>query len=128
MPPLVLNNNFVTNFQRRLIYFTTNLRITSAEVSYKTVTPINHINISIDNIIGIINKMSTKKAGGYDGISITMLPLCAPGVALPLQIIFQKCMQTGTFPDIQQIQVIVKQNPIIGLFDSDPIVEKYWKK
>ena len=43
--------------------------------------------------------MHAKKAGGYDGISTTMLKLCAFEVATPLKIIFQKCIQTGMFPD-----------------------------
>ena len=43
--------------------------------------------------------MSSKKAGGYDGISVTMLQLCATEVAKPLKIIFEKCLNTGMFPD-----------------------------
>ena len=46
--------------------------------------------VSIDNIIRIINKMSSKKA---------ILQLCASEVALALRIIFQKCIQTGLCPD-----------------------------
>ena len=43
--------------------------------------------------------MSSKKAGGYDGISVTMLQLCATEVAKPLKTIFEKCLNTGMFPD-----------------------------
>ena len=43
--------------------------------------------------------MISKKVGGYDGISVTMLLLCSLEVALPLQIIFQKCINMGMFPD-----------------------------
>ena len=50
-------------------------------------------------MVGIINKMSSNKAGGYDEISVRMLQLCASEVALPLQIFFQKCINTGMFPD-----------------------------
>ena len=42
---------------------------------------------------------SNKAGGGYDEISVRMLQLCASEVALPLQIIFQKCINTGMFPD-----------------------------
>ena len=43
--------------------------------------------------------MSSNKAGGCELISVRMLQLCASEVALPLQIIFQKCINTGMFPD-----------------------------
>ena len=43
--------------------------------------------------------MNPKEGGGHDGISTTMLQLCASEVAIPLQIIFQRCIQTGMFPD-----------------------------
>ena len=69
------------------------------EVCYKTNESINNINIHIGIIISIINNMNSNKAGGYDGISIAMLQLGAPEVAIPLQIIFQKCINTGKFPD-----------------------------
>ena len=42
-----------------------------------------------------------------------MLQLCATEVALPLCLIFQKCLSTGTFPDLWKranVQPILKQN------------------
>ena len=43
--------------------------------------------------------MNSNKAGGYDGISVNMLQRCVYEVASPLLIIFQKCIETGKFPD-----------------------------
>ena len=55
--------------------------------------------VTKEQIINIINNFSANKAHGYDGISVAMLKLCAPEVATPLQIIFQHCINSGTFPD-----------------------------
>ena len=47
---------------------------------------------SKEQIINIINNFSSNKAHGNDGISVSMLKLCAAEVAFPLQIIFQDCI------------------------------------
>jgi hypothetical protein len=65
----------------------------------RTNVSISHINVNTDQIVDIIQKYSTKKAHGCDEISVAMLQLCAIEVALPLSLIFQKCLSTGTFPD-----------------------------
>ena len=36
---------------------------------------------------------------GYDQISVAMLQSCAFEVSIPLQLIFQKCIFSGMFPD-----------------------------
>ena len=57
--------------------------------------------------------MHPNKAGGYDEISVRMLQLCPVEVALPLQIIFQKCIDTGIFPDswkYANVQPVHKKN------------------
>ena len=57
--------------------------------------------------------MSSNKAGGFDEISVRMLQLCTTEVATPLQIIFQKCIDTGLFPDswkYANVQPVHKKN------------------
>ena len=51
------------------------------------------------NIIGII-KYNINKAHDYDGIPVAMLQICADEIAIPLGIIFRKCVTTGMFPDV----------------------------
>ena len=108
IPPIVDNNTYVSNFQQKANifndYFANQCKIlenssTLPEVTLNTNASIYHAKITINNIVGIISKMSSKKAGGYDGISVTMLQLCATEVAKPLKIIFEKCLNTGMFPD-----------------------------
>ena len=50
-------------------------------------------------LIDIINSLNSNKAQGYDGISVSMLKLCAVEVVTPLQIIFSDCINCGIFPD-----------------------------
>ena len=108
IPPIIDNNTYVSNFQQKANifndYFANQCKIfenssTLPEVTLNTNASIYHAKITINNIVGIISKMSSKKAGGYDGISVTMLQLCATEVAKPLKTIFEKCLNTGMFPD-----------------------------
>ena len=50
-------------------------------------------------VADIILKLNSKKAHGYDDISIAMHKLCAPAVAKPLNMLFEKCLSEGTFPN-----------------------------
>ena len=65
----------------------------------KTDTSLYHVSVTKNHIINIIKNLNSNKAHGYDGISVTMFELCAPEVAIPLQIIFQDCINSGRFPD-----------------------------
>ena len=65
----------------------------------KTDTSLFQVSVTKNHIINIIKKLNSNKAHGYDGISVTMLKLCASEVAIPLQIIFQDCINSGRFPD-----------------------------
>ena len=51
-------------------------------------------------ILKIINALNINKAHGHDGISIWMIKLCRKSSAKPLCMIFNNCIDTGTFPDI----------------------------
>ena len=59
---------------------------------------ISNIPFEIDKIVDVINKLNSKKAHGFDGISISMLKLFPNLVALPLSLIFKKCIECGVFP------------------------------
>ena len=79
----------------------------------KTNASISHININVNQIVDIIQKYSSKKAHGCDEVSVAMLQLCASEVAIPLTIIFQKCIISGTFPNSWKsanVQPIHKKN------------------
>ena len=82
----------------------------------KTNKSISHFHITEKQIIDIISKRNANKSQGYDHISVAILQVCLSKVAIPLQIIFQKCISSGTFPNfwkyanIQHISLL----PICG--------------
>ena len=122
IPPIIENNKYISNFRQKANifndYFANQCKILDnssilPEVTYKTNASVYHINITINHIVDIIMKMNSNKAGGYDEISVRMLQLCPSEVASPLQIIFQKCIDTGKFPDswkYANIQPVHKKN------------------
>ena len=68
---------------------------------------------NVEQIVDIIQKYSSKKANGCDEVSVAMLQLCASEVAIPLTLIFQKCITSGTFPNSWKsanVQPIHKKN------------------
>ena len=104
IPPILENNTYVKNFQQKAKifndYFTEKCKIHDNDFISRTDISISYLDVNTDQIVNIIQKYSAKKANGCDEISVTMLQLCATEVALPLCLIFQKCLSTGTFPDL----------------------------
>ena len=109
IPPLVKDNNFVTNFTSKArifnTYFAEQCRPLTNDsalpnVEYKTNNKLNNIHITHNSITSRINKLNSKKAHGADNISISMLKLCAVEVSIPLKIIFDKCLYCGKFPNL----------------------------
>ena len=69
--------------------------------------------MTTDQIIKIINNINHNKAHGFDDISVKMIKLCPELIAIPLKIIFEKCIQQGTFPDTWKranVQPVHKKN------------------
>ena len=62
-------------------------------------TSLSHVSVTKNHVVKIINNFNSNKAHGYDGISVAMLKLCAGEVAIPLQIIFQACINSRKCPD-----------------------------
>ena len=108
IPPIIENNTFISNFNLKANlfneYFATQCKIYDngsvlpVRIS-RTNSSISHIVITRELIIDIINKFNPKKAHGYDQISVAMLQLCASEISIPLQLIFQKCINSGMFPE-----------------------------
>ena len=95
-----------------------------------------NIDFPLDKIISIITKLDSKKAHGFDGISAAMLKTCPYEIAIPLRLLYQKCILTGTFPakwkhaNIQSVhkknsrQVKTNYRPISLLCICSKIFEK----
>ena len=84
----------------------------------KTDASSSHVFVTTNDIINIINNLSSNKAINYDEISVSMLKLYAAEVVIPLQIIFQDCINSGMFPDcwkyanVQPIHIKSNYRPI----------------
>ena len=122
IPPIIDDDIFISNFKKKADlfndYFANQCIINdngSVLPSFvpKTAALLSHVSVTKEQIINIINNLSSNKAHGYDGISVSMLKLCAAEVASPLQIIFQDCINFGIFPDCWKyanVQPIHKKN------------------
>ena len=107
IPPLFENGKYISNFKDKASifnnYFAMQCQPFDMESSLPVFTPIttsslSDISFSHSQIIKIINKLDTKKANGFDGISAAMLKICPNEVARPLLLIFKKCLEVGSFP------------------------------
>ena len=122
IPPIIENNVYVTDFHQKSTifndYFAKQCTIhdngsTLPQLIYRTNSVLSNIVINLDEIVGIILKQNVRKAHGCDKVSMAMLKLCPKEIAVPLRIIFQKCIDTGKFPDswkLANVQPIHKKN------------------
>ena len=79
----------------------------------KTDASLSNISLTINQIVNIVGNLNSKKTHGCDGISISMLKLCAEEVSTPLQMIFSDCINTGLFPNCWKyanVQPVHKKN------------------
>ena len=107
IPPLIENNIYISSFKEKAQifnqYFAKQCHPLDTNSNLPPFTPltntnIDNFNIHSDEIVSIINKLNSKKASGFDGISIAMLQLNPILISIPLKMIFNKCLQVGYFP------------------------------
>ena len=122
IPPLIENEKHVSCFKEKAgifnKYFAFQCRPLESESSLPAFTSLtnerlSNISFGTDKIVDIINKLNSKKAHGFDGISIAMMKLCPNEVALPLSLIFKKCTECGFFPTkwkMANVQPVHKKN------------------
>ena len=122
IPPIIDNNVYITNFNQIASvfndYFANQCTIhdngsTLPPLYFRTTSQLSSIQIDPDKIVEIILKQNVKKAHGCDNISMAMLKLCPQAISVPLSLIFQRCVDTGKFPDcwkLANVQPIHKKN------------------
>ena len=88
--PIIDNDIYISNFKKKAEifneYFANQCTINDngsvlPNFIPKTDALLSHVFVTKDQIINIINNFSANKAHGYDGISVSMLKLCAAEVA-----------------------------------------------
>ena len=103
-----MNDTFETNFLTKANIFNNFFAdqcstlcngSTLPQIKYKTLSRINKVAASRDEILKIIRDLNPNKAHGWDGISIKMIQLCDDSIVTPLKIIFETPLRTGVHPD-----------------------------
>ena len=145
IPPIIDNDIYISNSEKKADifneYFANQCTINDngsvlPRFVSKTDELLTHVSVRREQIISIINHFSPNKAHGYDRISVSMLKLCAAKIAAPLQIIFQDCINSGTFPgcwkyaNVQSIhkKITVRSKVTIDPFHCYPFVAKVLRK
>ena len=59
-----------------------------------------NITVDAEKVLKIFHSLDSNKAHGWDNLSINMIKLCDDGIVKPLSLIYEKCLITGSFPDI----------------------------
>ena len=109
IPPLLENGIFVTNFQTKAdIFNDLFVKQCSIHVNDSVLPnfisrcnlPLANIDIDPDKVLKIIRSLDCNKAHGWDNLSIAMIKICDVGIMKPLCLIYNKCLASGTFPEI----------------------------
>ena len=64
----------------------------------KTSESLTTTDFSNNDILKIIRKLDPNKAHGHDMISIRIVKICDDSICKPLKLVFQSCLESGTFP------------------------------
>ena len=109
MPPLLENGVFITNFQTKVDIFN-ELFVEQCSIIpnnsllppliFRTNNKLSDIAIDGTEILKLTRKLNTNKAHGWEELSIKMIKLCDNTIVLPLLLVHEKCLATGTYPQI----------------------------
>ena len=110
IPPLLINNKLESDFKVKANNFNSFFASKCTPLINNSTTPnsLNYVSsarrssfcVNEEVILNIINALNITKAHGHDDISIRMIKLCGKSIVKPLSMIFNNCIDTGTFPDI----------------------------
>ena len=106
IPPLLINNEFISNFKTKANYFNRFFNQQCAAISTDSSIPPS-ANLAINETVTtrnfdehliseLILALNPNKAHGHDGLSIRMLQMGSD--SKPLSTVFQNCLKIGYFP------------------------------
>ena len=107
IPQLLENGVFITNFQAKADIFIELFVEQCSTIPNNSVLPplifrtnnkLSDIAIDEAEILKLILKLNTNKAHCWDELPIRLIKLCDNTVVLPLCLIFERCLTTGTYP------------------------------
>ena len=107
IPPLYHGTRFITDFNEKCNLFNSFFAKQCSIIDTNSTIPANltkltdksliDLDINIEDILKIVQKLDINKAHGHDMISIRMLKICQQSICKPLLIIFKNCFRTGKF-------------------------------
>ena len=109
IPPIIVNNKFIINCKEKASTFNKHfsnqckLNINNSILppfNFLTNNSLDTISISNEDILNILNSLNPNKSHGPDNISIRMLQLCGDSIVVPLKIIFDNIIHTGSYPSL----------------------------
>ena len=116
IPPLLVNNSFVTDFKEKANLFNESFCKQCTLVPNDTTLPkllvtpnetLSSLDIIASDIVKIIIALKVNKAHGHDEIFIRILKLCESAIIKPLYLIFKNCLSSNTFPSVwKKVNVI----------------------
>ena len=108
IPSLLHKDKFIIDFKDKAEMFNnffaaqcSTLRNKSelpATLSKKTSESLTTTDFSNNDILKIIRNLDPNKAHGHDMISIRVVKICDDSICKPLKLVFQSCLESGTFP------------------------------
>ena len=109
IPPLLVNNSFVTDFKEKANLFNEFFCKQCTPVANDSTLPtllenpnetLFSLEIIASDIRKIIKVLKVNKAHGYNEIFIRMLKLCESAITELLYLIFKNCLCSNAFPDV----------------------------
>ena len=110
IPPLLVDNNFVTNIQTKANIFNKffaqqctpleNSSVLPVNQKFLTQSRLNFIDINENEVLNIIRALNIHKAHGYDDISIIMMKMCDKSLLKPLTLLLENSIKSSCYPDI----------------------------
>ena len=107
IPPLLINNEFISNFKTKVNYFSRSFNQQSTTISMDCSIPssvnlvtnetVTKINFDQQLISKLIVALNTNKAHGHDGLSVRMLQMGSDSIPKPLPIIFRNYLKAAYF-------------------------------
>ena len=132
IPPLLVNNIYVSNFNEKANAFNTFFATQcssidtgseiSAELEQITSEDLFDINFSSVEISNIISNLNMNKARGYDNICIKIIKIFGKSICKPLVLIFRNSLAAGKFPQMWKYVGFLKLFSIQFIITSQRII------
>ena len=107
IPPILISNKLVSNFKEKANLFNDFFASQCTPVQNNSTLPLvttpitntslSSISFNDQDILNVTHSLNINKAHGFDDLSIRLLKICDSSIVKPLSIIFENCLQSGSF-------------------------------